>query len=478
MRIGKIVVATETDLEKLYENALSVLERVGMHVTHETVLRRLEAYGAKVSHADRIVRMPAAVVEKAVAAMKKAVRRSLRTEGLFSQSFSVSLGDGCFFLYDYDNKTRRKATREDFVAIVRFADALPEVGSFSAPVEIGGVPIGTMVLEMQALSYIHSAKPSGVENNIPEQVKYLADMRDIVQSYRGDIGPQGNAQGVTSPLTFGDRAAELYMEGGKHGFNGGTYTMAIAGLNAPVSVEGCAVQAVAELLGSWTCLMAMDETRKVGTLVLTGTVDMRTGKPCWSSPGAIRQNSLVAAVFEHVTGLPVGLTWSWYTDASQPGYQCAVDRLMRMLAQAPQIGDISFHLGDLDGASVFSLEQAVIDLDVCRAVWELYKPARIDSEMMAVEEIERIGTTQGRTHLDTDFTLAHYRDCLWTPSVIPHDFWNVNKRGMTEEDVVREANARWRAVVAEHEPYRAPQPMVAQIERVLERARGELGGSG
>ena len=474
MRIGNIVVADEGDLNRLFGAALDVLECAGMKVTHERFLGRLEAYGAKVSRSDYNVKMPQKVVEKAIAAMRKATRRKLRRDTLLSDRFNVSLGDGCFFYYDFESKMRRKASKDDFINAVRYADAVPEVSSFSAPVEIGGLPVDTMVIEMQALNYIHSPKPSWVENNIPDQVRYLAELRDVVKNHREDTSETGNAQGVTSPLTFGDRAAELFLEGGKYGFNAGTYTMAISGVNAPVTVEGCAVQAAAELLGAWTCLMAVDEKRKVGTLVLTGTVDMHTGKPCWSSPGAIRQNSLVAAMFETVIGLPAGLSWSWYTDSTEPGYQCAMDRLMRMLAQAPQIGDISFHLGDIDGASVFSLEQAVIDLDVCRSVWELFKPARMNEEMMAAGEIARIGTEQGRSHMDSDFTLQHFRESMWMPETVRHTFWREDAPARTEADVLAEANARWKTVVSEHEPYRAPPLMVKDIERVLEKARNKL----
>ena len=65
MRIGNIVIATSDDLQKMHAAALAVLEKVGMRVMHETFLDRLESYGAKVSRTDRIVRMPAKVVEKA-----------------------------------------------------------------------------------------------------------------------------------------------------------------------------------------------------------------------------------------------------------------------------------------------------------------------------------------------------------------------------------------------------------------------------
>jgi len=444
MRLGNIVVADREDLEKLYGAALGVLERVGMRVTHRTFLERLQAYGAQVSMGECRATMPLGVIEKAVAAMKKATRNQPTRRGPLTKPFGMSLGDSCFFFYDYERRTRRKATREDFITTARFADAVDDIESFTAPVELGGIPTKMMVLEMQALTYLHSAKRSSpIESNIPEQAKFLAQLNRVASNYRESVGSVGNAQGVTSPLTFGDQPAGLFIEGGKHGLNSSVYTMPIAGLNAPATIESCSVQAIAELLGAWTCLMAVDESRTVSTLVLTGTVDMRTGKACWASPGAIRQNSLVAAVFEEVVGVPITLDWCWYTDAIEPGFQCASDRLMKLLSLAPQTGTVSFHIGDLDGAAVFSLEQAVIDIDVCRSVYELFRPAIVDEEMMAVEEIGRMGTEQGKSHLATNFTLEHHRRSLWTPDVIPHAYWKEDAPGVTEAEVLRNARRRW-----------------------------------
>ena len=214
MRIGKVVIATSDDLSKMFDTALEVLESVGMRVTHETVLERLEAYGAEVSRAESIVRMPSKVIEKAIVAMKRANAIAPPSEGPFPDKFEVSMGDGCFFIYDFERKTRRKATRDDFITTVRFADALPEVTSFAAPVEIGGVPVETMVIEMQALSYIHSAKPSFVEVHIPEQIRYLAELRKVTGDHRENMATIGSAQGVISPLTARETEILKYIAQG------------------------------------------------------------------------------------------------------------------------------------------------------------------------------------------------------------------------------------------------------------------------
>jgi len=74
----------------------------------------------------------------------------------------------------------------------------------------------------------------------------------------------------------------------------------------------------------------------------------------------------------------------------------------------------------------------------------------------------------------TDFTLERFRDALWMPDIIPHAYWKENMKGVSEADVLNDAHVRWKQIVAEHEPYRAPEAMVTAIDRVLADARAEL----
>jgi hypothetical protein len=60
------------------------------------------------------------------------------------------------------------------------------------------------------------------------------------------------------------------------------------------------------------------------------------------------------------------------------------------------------------------------------------------------------------------------------PDLVPHAYWKEGIAGVSEADVVDAAQERWKRIVAEHEPYRAPEKMAAEIEKVLDRARTEL----
>jgi len=463
------------NLKKVFTKVVGILEKTGFRVEHEEVRKRLEAYGANVSHSDGCVRMSENVQLKTLALYGKHQAQRIQ-ENSFPEKFSASMGDGCFFIHDFKGNTRRKATENDFIDIVRFANAAHCIDSLDAPVEIDGVPTSVMVVRMLMLLYLNTALPCGVENNIPEQVPYLAALRDIYNNYHDNPNRLCNAQGVTSPLIFGERAGRLLFEGMKYDFAHGIYTMTIAGGNGPVTVEGCAVQAAAELLGMMTCIAACDPEKLASILVLTGTMDMRTGKARFGSSGAIRQNMLVSEMFRRLHGVEVSSNWPWYTDALVPGFQCALERQRKQILYTAHSGIPVYHVGDLDGASTFSPEQAVIDLDVSQGVWEFFKPLQFDEESFAVAEIEAVGAEHGKTHLDSDFTLDNFRSTLWSPRVMPRGYWSEGIGGVCEADVLEAAHAYYNEKLRSYEPEPLPDGLERDIEKTYAKAFDDLKG--
>jgi len=458
----------------MFDGVCAILGKTGMRVTHPAVLKQLEAFGATVDKAHGHVRFPPKTLTRTLDAVRNMARQKNHAVPTFPERFQATLGDACFFLWDHEKHTRRKATMEDFIDIVNFANAQSDIVGIDAPVEIGDMDVRVMGVEMLASLCLHTTLPCGVENNIPEQVKWIAELHKAVSNHRQPNTALGNAQGITSPLTFGDRAADLMIEGSKYGFRGGLYTMAIAGANAPASTEACATQAAAELLGGCACILATDPAKDFGMLVLTGTLDMRTGKACFASPGAVRQNILVAEIFKVACGIHVRANWPWYTDAVVPGYQCVLERQAKILAYAAHEGVPEFHAGDLDGASLFSLEQAVLDLDMCRSVYETLKPPRINDETLALDEISRIGVEHGKTHLDTEYTLNHFRENLWMSRLTKHAYWTEGMKGGSEEDLLEQAHRVWKKTVKDYEPQSAPAGLRRDVEKILARARQDL----
>ena len=60
------------------------------------------------------------------------------------------------------------------------------------------------------------------------------------------------------------------------------------------------------------------------------------------------------------------------------------------------------------------------------------------------------------------------------PDVIPHAYWKEGMKGVSEADVVEQAHRRWKRIVEEHEPYRAPEGLAADLDKVLDEARVDL----
>ncbi|HUS81464.1 MAG TPA: trimethylamine methyltransferase family protein, partial [Armatimonadota bacterium] len=242
-------------------------------------------------------------------------------------------------------------------------------------------------------------------------------------------------------------------------------------------VAGCATVCIAELLGGWLIGRCLDPEVAGPASVISGSMDMATGKACFASPEAIMQDCITHQFFDRVYGARVGVdSDASYLEANVPGIEAAYERLMKQQAMGAMTGSMALHLGTLDGAAVFSREQAMIDLDVCRALWHLYRGAEITDELMAVEEIERIGHGLQESFFESPHTLAHFRDAF-LPAVFRRENYD-EVRGTigSDDEVLRRANERWKRILADHEPTHADEEMVREIEKVVQSAWEHLVG--
>jgi len=92
-------------------------------------------------------------------------------------------------------------------------------------------------------------KSAGIDALNPLEVKYLAEISEIVTGRAGDCSYVGGSQCMTPPMTLGHRAAQELLERKQHGV-GRCYvaTMAMVGGSTPVDLLGATALAAAEVL--------------------------------------------------------------------------------------------------------------------------------------------------------------------------------------------------------------------------------------
>lgn len=490
---GRLAVASDDDLLQMNDAARRIVAEVGMRVHSDKILQFCEDAGAQVDSQQRTAKFPSELVDDLIpladdtgfrpAAASQSDMDYLggKEGGRLAngidpgEAFTVGYGEVCFFLHDHDAGRRREVNSEECAELVRLGDAIPEVRSIATPVTPADVPAVIEALHSTALMLRNTSKRCGGGIRLPEQTPYFLEMSRIWEDHTGEKDQFLHKGGcLTTPLTLGERTAGIVdhlLDAGYRTFR--FASMPIAGGNAPVTVEGCATLTVAELLGGWLVARCMDPEVSSPGVVISGSMDMATGKACFASPEAILQDALTVTFFERLYGAHIGgETKASYIEANVPGVQATYQRLTKKLCLAVMVGRINFHLGSLDGAAVFSREQAMLDLDICRALWHVFKGPEFTEESMALAEILRVG--HGGNYFETEHTLRHFRESFM-PSVLRRETFNeLMGEIRTDAHVVDRARDRWQAILADHEPTSHDPALIAEIEAVVDRARRDL----
>ncbi len=470
---GYLKVCSDEDLNKIHDAVLRILEKVGLKVPSNLLLDFLQDYGAKVDRKKMRVRFPPQIVEKTIQ-LSQRQRRGMEDPLItrkMQAKFAQDFGYETFFLYDWEKKERRPATLKEVVELIHLGDVLPEVTSVGLPVLNSETDQKVEAIEACELLYLHTRKHRGSGIRTPEQVKYMIEIDKIL-----GYGPENThfvqvGRCMISPLNFSLDAARIFEELIKYGYTHRFWvaTMPISGATSPVTMAGNIALAAAEILGGWSIAKAINPEAKVGATVISGVMDMKTGKASFAAPEATIQDAGVCQLFKRLYKVEIGYDPGGYIDAKVPGIQAAYERTFKHMALGTTVG-VALTIGALDGASTFSPEQAILDLEFNKGLWKFFEGLEVTDETIALEEIEKVGMGERKTFLECEHTLKHYQEVLWEPELLDRGPWEKGK----EEKLLQKAHEKWREMLKNYSPPQVDREKAKAIHEVVERARKEL----
>lgn len=502
-----IPLASEEEFDRLEAGVARTLERVGLHVPSAVLLGCLEDYGARVDRDTQVARFPGPVIDKTLSLLQCGAAAPVKDEGRGAlledgdgdsavsgpdasdggtmaappaplPPFQVRPATACPFFFDSDLSVRRPATRDDTIAMIRLADRIPESPSVSLSLINRDVDARMESLEGARMLIANSSRPGGTGIRRPEEIPYFIEIDRALG--RGPANPQFVQTGrcMISPLKLGEDFTRIYESLIRHGYTERFWmgTMPLAGATAPVTAAGGAVVAAAEILGCFALAKAVNPEATCSGTLISGVMDLRTGKACYTAPEACLQNALVWQLFRRRYRATIGFARGNYTDAKTPGLQAAWEKTLSHFSAA-MYGNFGLVIGGLDGERTFSPVQAMIDIDLTRGVHGVCRGVEINDETLALDEIERIGFAERESYLNGEHTLMRYREALWTPELLDRTSWTDAETELRRErDLLAAANEKWKRLVAEWTPPDVDEALLKEIDRILDAARKEFLG--
>jgi trimethylamine--corrinoid protein Co-methyltransferase len=163
------------------------------------------------------------------------------------------------------------------------------------------------------------------------------------------------------------------------------------------------------------------------------------------------------------------------TEASMPGSQAAFEKLASTLPLVLAGADVIFGGGTFDSANTYSLDQLVIDDEMCGAMLRIAKGFEAGQEELAENVIKEVGI--GGHFLSQGHTLKHIRAERWFPSLYKRmkkseTGWSLEAIGKNDlavaaKNKLDEILKTHKAEPLSNETERALRDIVAKAERQL-----------
>lgn len=476
MRKPGVQIVDDEAFRRIHDATLDVLEKDGLRVHSETAMALLREHGAKVDAGSRTVWLPRDLVEGSLKSVPRQFKMRAR-----NQKYNLDLDDrhlyftldGCGVqAIDLQTGRRRPAKKQDIIDTAKIVDHLPGIGYYTPPVAPQDVPLHAHVLHQVHTGYTHNEKFVMSESTTTAlEARLQIEMAAAVAGGREKLMEMPSLSAVictVSPLILDGGGSEAAIEFARAGVPINIMSMAQAGVSSPATMAGNLVVNNAEMLGLMTLAQCARKGAKLIYASALATTEPRSGGYVSGSPEAAL---LCAAAVElgKRYGMPAQAS-AFGTNALEPGNQAAAEHMMTAMMCINSGADMLNGFGLLEGSTVLSYEQLMLDYDIVTELLDVAKGIDVDDETIARGLISEVGISG--SYLAKRHTLAHFRE-MWQPMV--HELTNYEdwtKKGAVSP--VAKAREAAKAIIRDHVPVPPEKDLAKELDSILDRGEKEL----
>ncbi len=417
----RLRILSDSDMTRIHEGALDILEKTGVMFRSPTALKTLASAGAHVDFDRGVARFSRRMVLDSVESCPPSIQL-FGTDGapavcLEGNEFHYAPGSTALKMGDGDGREAREATSDDLARIVRLVDHLPNIHLQSTAVVVSDVPREIGDLYRLYIVLRNSTKPviTGAFS-----VMGLTDMKDMLAAVAGgDAALAARPVAIfdvcpSPPLMWTEISAHNIMDCARYGLPVELISMPLSGANAPATIAGSVVQHTAETLSGIVLAQAV----RKGTPVIYGGApsffEMRFG----TTPMGSIETMMVDVCYAQMGkfyGLPTH-TYSATTDSKLLDMQAGLESSLGSVLCALGGVNVISGPGMYDFLTCQSLLKLVVDNEICGMVYRLVKGADTSGEALAVDVIESAGP--GAEYLSNSHTLRFFKQEQYVPGPV------------------------------------------------------------
>jgi trimethylamine--corrinoid protein Co-methyltransferase len=485
MRISLHVLSEDERLE-IHEASLQVLAKTGMVIQSDALLQGLASRGAKIDKDSKRVFFPERLIVEAIennrnllhSGKKLHLLNGVTSEHTDGTAIAAKISGGCEYYLDFEKKSLREADAIELLRHIRLGEMLSDVGFVGNTIimktDLKGKKIEERLRRVKTAALIakNTRKLGSMEVWDEKEIDILVDIGTIARGGSKEYAENPcfvTARETISPLFLDGHSGDILLALAKRQLPCTIIPMPITGLSSPVSKMGNAIIGNAEILGVITAIQSVCPESPVGGGSITGIMDMQTGVVSFSAPEAILQDIAIGEVHEELYGFDF-LIGSGYTDAKYPNSQLISEKTMKFMLTY-LTGRYSYPVGLIHSGSVFSAEQALVDLEICRYIHGHFRPfAAPDEAGLLVELIDKTGIRGN--FVEEEHTLKHFRE-NWFPQLM--DRTSVTSIDESwKRDIYQNAHDQVKKLLASQEYWSIDRDRARDIDEVVNRAENVL----
>jgi len=438
---------SEGDVTKIADAALEVLAKSGMAVYSDTAFRALAEAGAEADEQTRIVRLPRALVEDAVASNPSSITlysRDGKNDAVLEKN-RVHYGTGgtAIYVLDPDTGKRRPSTIGDVILNSRMVDALGNIHVFTINVFPNDIESKD---EIDVNRFFHAMDNTtkhvmGGIYSLPG-CQRVVKMAEMIAGGAGVLRERPFVSFITlviSPFKIDQDYGEMTCYLAEQRLPVVVPTEPICGTTSPVTLASNVLTHTAETLGGITLVQCV----RRGAPGICGSVgsitDLRNMNHLGGPIERAMINAAVAQMAQHfeIPLYSTGGTSDAKAVGIQAAYESAMSSLLVAMSGANYIHDVA---GLMESDLTVSYEKLVMDNEILGMCQRVLRGIEVNDETLATDLLIEKGP--GKDFLAEMHTVRHMRDEFFVPRL-------ANREKRESYDPNDDALSRARAFVRE-----------------------------
>lgn len=481
--VGRIKynIMNEQELQHMKSRMEQLLIERGIHLDHDEMLKELADAGCIVNMETKDLKFTKEVIDRAVASIPAEFT-------LYSPSGKYDLKfphpEGKFYTrtntgapnYRTVDGDTHYTKPEEVVEWYKLTNAMENLDYVTLPSTSGeyvpGDAVDVYTLEM-ALK--HSAKHIWIQPYEAENVKHLIDMSAAAVGGHEELRKHPIVSFIACSvpcLTYKHMDAEVLYQCAKYGVPVQPCSLPTAGANTPVTAQGTAFLACAEVFAQIVMLELLCPGLPVIATTLLFSMDMQTTYTLQSNTEITIARLICMELFERGYNIRAH-SYGTGTDSLTMDAQNFIERTNLIDAMAMSEASVLGGAGQLETAKTINPLQLIIDNEIFGIAQRIRRGLDVNDETLDWDEvIAGIDKDPAFSFLMSEHTFRHYEE--------PHRPDMFNRDGVARwemegsKDLLTKAREKYDAIMAAEDTYVLAADKAAAVEAALKTAHAAL----